>query len=463
MRIHIARTAVHLVLGTSGAAVAGATVSVRSVGTGITREGTTDSTGQYRVAQLENGQYEVKVSHPGFTTVKQIAQVASGGNSTVPVSLNVSSTSEQVVVESQVTPINTVNPQLQNTIESKEIVDLPLASTGILGLAATAPGITPVTANNPFLGLGSFNSNGGRGRGNNITLDGATTTDVSTTGSAGLGTIPSDAIQEFNLITNQFNAEYGRNANSQLQLLSTSGTNGFHGEMFEVARNSYFSARDYFDRTGKATPNINNDWGAFAGGAIIKNKLFYFGSYEENTIRGLGGTRIAVVPTPAQAAAAVPIAQQILTLDKVPTSPTGQISQVAPSATDSLAYSGRADYNISDRDLLYMRVGEQSSHAQSTGNTFIDSNLVTNGASSFNRPWQASLTETHTFGPTLVNTFLAAFGRSAPVFPPFQPGGKSFSPTVLPTSASGPACRKGVSRTHSSTSTRYRRFGAATT
>ncbi len=407
----------------SGAAVAGATVSVRSVGTGITREGTTDGTGQYRVAQLENGQYEVKVSHPGFTTVTQFAQVSSGGISTVAMSLNVSSTSEQVVVESQVTPINTVNPQLQNTIESKAIVDLPLASTGILGLAATAPGITPVTANNPFLGLGSYNSNGGRGRGNNITLDGATTTDVSTTGSAGLGTIPGDAIKEFNLITNQFNAEYGRNANSQLQLLSTSGSNQLHGEMFEVARNSYFSARDYFDKTGKATPNINNDWGAFAGGALIKNKLFYWGSYEENTIRGLGGTRIAIVPTPAQAASAVPVAQQILTQDHVPTSSTGQISQVAPSATDTLAYSGRLDYNISDRDLLYMRFGEQSSHAQSTGNTFIDSNLVTNGASSVNRPWNGTLTETHTFGPTLVNTFLAAYGRSAPVFPPFQPGG----------------------------------------
>ncbi|HLH00565.1 MAG TPA: carboxypeptidase regulatory-like domain-containing protein [Bryobacteraceae bacterium] len=407
----------------SGAAVPGATVTVKSMSTGLTREGTTDGAGQYRVAQLENGQYEVKVVHPGFASVTQVAQVSAGGVSTVPLTLSVSSTSEQVVVESQATPINTVNPQLQGTIESKAIVDLPLSTTGILGLAATMPGITPVTANNPFLGLGSYNSNGGRGRANNITLDGATTTDVSTTGSAGLGTIPADAIKEFNLITNQFNAEYGRNSNSQLQLLSTSGSNQLHGELFEVARNSYFNARDYFDRTGKATPNINNDWGAFAGGAIIKDKLFYFGSYEQNTIRGLGGTRIAIVPTPAQAASAVPIAQQILQLDHVPTSPTGQISQVAPSATDSLAYSARLDYNITQNDLLYMRFGEQSSHAESTGNTFIDSNLVTNGASSQNRPWNGTITETHTFGPTFVNTFLAAYGRSAPVFPPFQPTG----------------------------------------
>ena len=407
----------------SNAAVPDAMVTVRNVDTGATRNTATDATGQIRVSQLDPGRYEVKVSHPGFATFTQIAAVTSGGSSTLPVTLTVSATSEQIVVESVATPINTVNPQLQSTIENSAIRDLPLVGTGILGLAATAPGITPVTPNNPFLGLGSYNSNGGRGRGNNITLDGATATDVSTTGSAGLGTVPLDAIREFNLITNQFNAEYGRNANSQLQLLTNQGANTFHGEMFEFLRNSFFNARDYFDRTGAATPNINNDWGAMAGGRIIKDKLFYYGTYEQQTIRGLGGTRVATIPTPAQAASAVPIAQQILQRDKVPTSSSGTVSQVAPNATDTLAYSGRIDYNISERDVLYLRFGEQSANAASTGNTFIDSPLVTNGATSSNRPWNGTITETHTFSPTLVNTFLAAYGRSAPVFPPLFTGG----------------------------------------
>ena len=406
----------------SGAAIPGATVSVKSAGTGITREGTTDGAGQYRVAQLENGLYDVTVSHAGFTTVTERAQVASGGVSTVPLTLTVSSTSTQVVVESQATPINTVNPQLQQTLETRAIHDLPLITTGVLGAASFSPGVIPVTANNPFLGVGSYNSNGGRGRGDNITLDGATTTDVSTTGAAGLGTVPLDAIKEFNLITNQFNAEYGRNADSQAQILTQSGTNALHGELFEFMRNSFFNARAFFDTTGKATPNINNDWGAFAGGAIIKNKLFYFGSYEQNTIRGLGGTRIAQVPTPAQVASASPIAQQIINQYKVPTSPTGQISQVSPNATDTLAYSGRIDYNITDRDLLYLRFGEQSAHVSQTSLTFIDSNLATNGASNVNRPWNGTISETHTFGPTLVNTFLGSYGRSAPNFPAFDPG-----------------------------------------
>ncbi len=407
----------------SNAAVPDAAVTVRNVDTGAERILKTDGNGQVRVSQLGVGRYEVRVTREGFATAAQQASVESGNVATVPITLGVASSTQQIVVESQASPINVTNPQLQTTLDNTSITNLPLVNTGVLGVAATAPGVTPVTPNNPFLGLGSYNSNGGRGRGNNITLDGATTTDVSTTGSAGLGTVPLDAIREANLITNQFNAEYGRNANSQFQILTRQGGNDFHGELFEFARNSYLSARDYFDRTGKATPNINNDWGAMAGGRIFKDKLFYFGTYEQTTIRGLGGTRIANVPTPAQVAAASPIAQQILQRDQVPNSPSGTVSQVAPNATDTLAYSGRVDYNISSSDYFYLRFGEQSANANSTGNTFIDSNLITNGASSTNRSWNGTLSETHTFSPTTVNTFLGAYGRSAPVFSPLLVGG----------------------------------------
>jgi hypothetical protein len=403
----------------SEAVVANATVTVRSLDTGTTRLVKTDSTGSVRISQLNVGAYEIKAEQPGFNAVTVTAHVASGDIATVPIILKVASTTQQIEVQDVAAPVNTVNGQLQQVVDNQAISDLPLNSTGILGLAATAPGVIPVTPNDPFLGLGSFNSNGGRGRANNITLDNAISTDVSTTGGAGLGTVPLDAISEFNLITNQFNAEYGRNSSSQLQILTRNGTNDFHGEMFEFLTNSFFNARDYFDRTGSATPNRGNDFGAFAGGSIIKNKLFYFGSYEETTIRGLGGTRIATVPTPAQISSASPVAQQIISEYNVPLGPSGTVSQVAPSATDTLAYSGRVDYNITDRDVFYARFGEIDSHADSTGNTFINSNLVQNGTSSANRAWNGTLSETHTFSPNTVNTFLSSYGRSAPVFTPF--------------------------------------------
>ncbi len=403
----------------SEAVIANATVTVRSLDTNSIRTVKTDATGSVRVSQLAIGAYEVKVVQPGFTPATATAHVSSGNIEAVPITLKVASPNQQIQVEDVAAAVNTVNGQLQQVIDNQAITDLPLAASGILGLAATSPGVIPVTPNDPFLGLGSYNSNGGRGRANNITLDNAISTDVSTTGATPLGTVPLDAISEFNLITNQFNAEYGRNSSSQLQILTRGGTNDFHGEMFEFLTNSYFNARDYFDRTGSATPNRGNDWGAFAGGSIIKNKLFYFGSYEETTIRGLGGTRIATVPTPTQVASATPIAQQIISEYNIPLSSSGTVSQVAPAATDTLAYSGRIDYNISERDVFYARFGEFDSHADSTGNTFINSNLVENGTSSANRAWDGTLTETHTFSPNTVNTFLSSYGRSAPVFTPF--------------------------------------------
>ncbi len=403
----------------SEAAVPNAAITVRSLETSTTRTVRSDETGLARINQLMVGAYEIQVSLGGFTTVNTTVQVDSGNIKTIPVTLGVSASSQQIEVRDQAAALNTVNSQLQQTTENQAIIDLPLSNTGILGLASISPGVIPVTPNNPFLGLGSYNSNGGRGRANNITIDNAYSTDVSTTGGAGLGTVPLDAIKEFNLITNQFTAELGRNASSQLQLLTKNGTDAFHGELFEFFRNGYLNTRDYFDRTGSSTPNVSHDWGGFAGGAIIKGKLFYFGSYEQGSFRGLGGTRIATVPTATQAAGASAIAQQILKTYNVPLSAAGTISQVAPSTTDTRAFSGRVDWNITAKDFFYGRFGEQSSNANGAGLTFINSNLIQNGASSSNRPWNGTLTETHTFGPNTVNTFLASFGRSAPVFTPF--------------------------------------------
>ncbi|MGH9559340.1 MAG: hypothetical protein ACRD30_08865, partial [Bryobacteraceae bacterium] len=389
-----------------------------------------------RVSQLLPGRYQVTITHNSFASATVDTQVASGNATTVAILLAVAAASQQVEIIEQAPTINTVNAQLQQTTDAQAMNDLPLlnstaagSSAGVVGLAATAPGEIPVTPNNPFLGVGSYNSNGGRGRGNNITIDNATATDAVTTGAVGTGTVPLDAIKEFNVITNQFNAEFGRNSSSQAQILTKNGANDFHGELFEFFRNSALNARDYFSPLHGATPNINNDWGALAGGAIVKNKLFYFGTYEQQTIRGSGGTRIATVPTPAQAASAVPIAQQILREYNVPLSATGQIAQTAPNTSDFLGYSGRLDYNITDKDVFFARFGEAALNASSTGNTFIDSNLAQNGASAFNRAWNVTLSETHIFGPAAVNNFLASYSRNAPVFTPLV--GNASKPEIM--------------------------------
>lgn len=239
-----------------------------------------------------------------------------------------------------------------------------------------------------------------------------------------MGTLPIDAVKEVTLITNNFNAEYGRNSSSQFQILSKSGTNEWHGRLFEFFRNNQLNTRDYFDRTGNASILRNNDWGAVAGGPIKKDRVFWFGTYEQQKIRGAGGTRTATVPTPDQVAAATnPTAVSLLKQLQIPTSPSGTVTNAAPLGTDFWAFSGRMDANLTSNDFFYARFGIDNSVAHSPGNTFISSNLPTNGAYSTNRPINATVSETHTFGPRTVNEFLASFGRSAPNFPPLSTAG----------------------------------------
>lgn len=405
----------------SGAIIPNCDITVRSRETGTARTSQTDSLGVARVTQLAAGDYEVEAKSGGFNTFKTVATVTSGGATLVPITLEVATAQQEVVVTETATALNTVNAQLQNAVQSQDITQLPLVLNDVMALAGDAPGVIPVAPNNPFLGLGSFNSNGGRGRGNNITVDNATATDVSTTGEAGLGTIPIDGVKEFNIITNNFNAEYGRNSDAQVQIVTKGGSNEFHGSAFEYFRNDKLNARDYFDTTGNATIIRFNDWGGVLGGPIKRDKAFFFGTYEQQKQRGQGGTVVATVPTTAQVNGSIdPTAASLLSTLKVPVTDSGTITESAPNALNSYAYSGRVDLNLTQNDFFFARVGTTSLNQQATNLTFITSNLPTNGASVTDRDVNATVSETHAFSPRTVNQFLASYGRVSPNFPPLE-------------------------------------------
>jgi hypothetical protein len=407
----------------SGAAMPNAKITVKNMETGALRELSADNSGAARASLLSIGSYEVKAEASGFSPTITQAVVNSGAVNTVRLTLSVEATRQEVVVEENVVSINTVTSQLQTSSTSKMVTELPLNATGVLGLAGTTPGVIPVTPRNPFLGLGSYNSNGGRGRANNITIDSAVATDVSTTGGAGLGTVPEFMIREVNVISNNFSAEFGRNASSQFQILTKSGSNEFHGQGWWFLRNDKLNSRDYFDRTGRTPPLRDNRWGGYFSAPIVKNRLFAIGHYEQQTIRGQGGTRIATTWTPAQVASITnPTSRQLFEQLGGPrfTSPSGTTSSTAPLATDTLATSVRADWNINDRQTLFGRWAWQDVESQSPGLTFIASNLPTNGASSVNRPQNATISYTNTLTPTMVWNALAAFGRSRPGFSPLE-------------------------------------------
>ena len=439
----------------SGAVVSDAKVTIRNIATGVVRTATTNSLGQFAVLQLELGNYEVKVEKTGFRGLTLTTEVRSGEKSRVIANLQVGAATEVVTVEGEAAPaLDVATSQVTMSIDPLAVTTLPNQGRDPVAFATLAPGIVPVTKDNPFLGSGSFNSNGSRGRGNNITVDGVVSTDISTTGSAETGTFSLDGVQEFKLITNNYSAEFGRNSGSQLQIITKQGTNNFHGSAYWFHQNSALNARDYFSTphvnpdgsvntagddsgySGKATPLIWNLWGFTLGGPVLKNKLFFFGHYEGLKIRGGGSTAVATVLTPSAAAGITdPAAKSLFGRLGSFTSPTGTLSNSAPNATDQHSWSVRVDQVVGGgRDVLNYRYGENPVNQVSPSLTFIVGNLPNGGASVTDTSRQSTVGWTHTFSPTVVNQFRFAYGRSNPNFPPLSTLPRPFAPQ---TSVSG--------------------------
>jgi hypothetical protein len=321
--------------------------------------------------------------------------------------------------------LDTQNAQIQNSVAGQSIQEIPVGRNPN-NFVLLSPGVAPVSANNPFLGSGSFNSNGGRGRGNNITVDGITATDVSVTGTGGpLGPLNFASIKEVKVITNNFSAEYGRNASSQVIYITKNGTNDLHGELYEYFENDKLNARSFFDTTGKPSILRNNAYGFEMGGPVYipklfngRNRVFWHADYEGGKTRGAGQAQSASVPTPAQLASVTnPTSLALIKQYNLPSSPTGQIQATAPNTTNSYQVSYRGDVIITTKDTLWARYGVFDNQTCSSGLTFITSSLPGFGAGSVNHPREATLAETHLFGAAAVNEFRFGFGQSKPSFP----------------------------------------------
>ena len=407
------------VLDPNGALVDGARVTIRNLGTGLVRTAVTDSRGQYAALQLEVGNYEVKIEKTGFHTVDSKVDIRSGEQTRLETKLELGQVTESVVVEGTLGPeLDVSTAQISSSFDAKEIQDLPNLGRDPLQYATFTAGVVPVSKDNPFLGSGSYNSNGQRGRGNNITVDNIISTDISTTGSSETGTFSLDAVQEVKLISNSFSAEFGRNAGSQYQIITKGGTNDYHGSVYWFHQNAAFNARDFFDTTGQATPFIQNQWGFVAGGPVVKNHLFAFGHYEGIKTRGAGSGSVATVLTPAQQAAITdPTSQALFKGVGAPTDPSSQLSGTAPNAGNQYSWSLRIDENFrGGKDSITSRYGANPVSTVNPGLTFIGTNLSNYGANVIFTDRQFSIGETHTFTSAVINQFRFGFGRSNPTF-----------------------------------------------
>src|SRR5579864_4821035 len=288
----------------SGAVVTGAEVTARNLATNSSRTASSSSTGAYSITNLEVGAYEVAAKKDGFKTFRlssvelTVAQVT-----TIDAVLQPGTASEEVTVQANtVAPIDLETSQVSNLVDQQQMKDLPLITRDPYSLVLLSPGTSQTNS-----GLGGFTVNGSRERNNNFMLDGVDNNDTSVPGipDGVLGANP-DSTEEFRIITNNFNAEYGRNTGAIIDVVTKSGTNQFHGGAYEFGRwNGFGGARDWFnpavDSTGAATrmnPYVRNQFGYSIGGPIIKNKTFFFFNEEFDRFRTTL-TNTATVPTAA--------------------------------------------------------------------------------------------------------------------------------------------------------------------
>ncbi len=309
-----AQSSAHLygtVTDSGGAAIPGAKVTATDVATSVVTNTTSDASGEYSFPSLPPAAYTVAVEAPGFQ-----AEVLSGivlavnQNARVDVPLQVGSVDTKIEVTGVAPLVDTSSASVGTVIGQREVVDLPLNVRRFGALATLVPGTVPdagagatsggfanSTFGSPF-SESTYAANGARSSSNNTLIDGVDSRNLTF---GGFAVQPSpDAVQEFKIQTNIYDAAFGKTAGSTINLITKSGTNSFHGSAYEFLRNDIFDASNYFN---PVKPELRrNQFGASLGGPIMKSKhLFFFGNYE--SLRQVqGSTALSIVPTAAQRA-----------------------------------------------------------------------------------------------------------------------------------------------------------------
>src|SRR5215472_13739645 len=358
----------------TGAVIVDAKVTATNVGTNLERSAETNAQGEYRIEFLPVGSYSLLVEAAGFKKFVQTGiTLEIDQTARVDVLMDVGTTGETIQVTAAAPIVNLTNPELGRTVENQEIVDLPIVNRNVYTLLSLTPGVQR-NDNSIVLGYPEQRTliNGGvdGGAGSvNYFLDGG----VNITGLRNTGNIlPNpDAIQEFRVQTNNYNAEYGRFSSGVINVLTKSGTNEFHGSAFEFVRNTVFNANTWGSTL--ATPPLHrNQFGATFGGPIVKNSSFFFVSYSglrQNTSTFLNGateptalartgdfSQSAVKPVNPATHTAFP-ANKITSPDPVAMQIINQFIPVAnvgankwqgfvPSPYDTDEFLGKVDHNL---------------------------------------------------------------------------------------------------------------------
>jgi len=416
----------------NGAVVPNAAVELRNLNTNVSRTFTTGTNGLYYFAAVPPGNYTVTVAAKGFA--KNTVQVNAAASQTVTqdFKLGVAGTTQTIEVREQgaSAQIDKSDPQLSTNFNSIQENDLPSLHTAA-GLVSYDPGVQPMYS--PRGGslvklsgaqTGQITSNGTRAEYSNIELDFTDANDWEFGGFA-LGTQPApDFIQEFKVLTSNVSAEYGIKAGGQIEMITKSGTNNWHGEANDYIQNDAFNARNWNDKSGKPARTDINNYGFSMGGPLQKDKTWLFGGWHQNRNIGAGATYNAAVPSAAAVATVTDPGIQSIIKTYLPTPTIATSNPLVGIYPVNFSSPGkgymfllRGDHRFNQANTLSMR------YFQSTANTvlpFVGSlvGLANEGSLITAEARNANITDTWEINPTTVNQLRIGYARSYGLLPP---------------------------------------------
>ncbi len=449
-------TILGIVLDQSGNVIPGARVEARETGTNFSRAVVSSSAGAYELVGLPVGEYSIQTEAPGFSRENRTGvRLSVQDRLRVDFTLKVGQVTDSVTVEGQAAIVEGESSARGQVIQSRFIVDLPLNGRDFMDLPLLSPGVTagaPGNAQSNYFDK-TIAANGQPADMNEYYVDGIVTT-------VSLDQLPgpkqsADSVQEFKVMTSTYSAEFGAKSGVHLNLISKSGTNRMHGSIFEFVRNDKLDARNFF-ALGKP-PFRRNNFGATVGGAIRKDRLFFFAAYEGTRIRQ-GVTRVARVPTAAQLGGDLsglpqlydplsgrpdtarpgqlirdPFAGNVIPASRLDATTTGlaRTYYPAPNAADPARnfvsalsqsvspdiYSGKVDWRASDAHSLFLKYSISHRPGYNPG-TF----ALVGGDNQLVRPQSAAFNDTWVLSPNTLVEFSLGYNRFIANFIQQNPG-----------------------------------------
>jgi hypothetical protein len=409
----------------AGAVIVGAKVTARNLETNLTRTAVADSEGRYTFAELRVGQYEVRAEQINFEPETRTGVTLTiGETAVIDLTLKVATGGFKVDVIDTAPLVNTETSELSYLVGEKAIRELPLNGRNYTDLALLQPGVMsfPQRDGGSVVahGLG-MTVNGQDIRSNVYLLDGTLLNDATNgpAGSAAGTALGTESIREFRVESNSYSAEFGRNFGGQINAISKSGANTFHGSLYEFLRNDNMDARNFFDRQPLGKSEFKrNQFGGSAGGPITKDRTFFFGNYEALRER-LGRTILSFVPDlnarqgilPSDTVAVSPVIRPYLDAIPLPNGPSigGGLAQYFfgfNQRLDENFFQARVDHNLNEKNLLFVR------HTFDDGDNFLPTDYPQFPRTFLSRNQFTTIEHTWLRTANTVNTARFSFSRT---------------------------------------------------